>query len=373
MTLHQEDRPLRIRMVCGFDEDDACVRLQSGAVVRGLADTPGVDCRFYKPDAPGFADQPIDALAFHYNDGEAVAFVRAHRHLAPQAAVLCFGADIYSYRRYTRLCDIVDCFVMPTALHRSVLSAQMEVPVHRLDEPVDPLALGGELQAEFPLKHTRHLGWFGYPESFYKGMLSLMPVVQRHLAAGTLDSFTLLTDPARFPNDWSLPLKRYSRAGFRDDLRAFDYVLLSHFPLDLHINSLVKSPNKAITALVAGAIPIASDTPAYRELLGELGLTQLLVESPRQLDDFLGRLDPQADSAAIRASGALHRLRSSRTDALVGKRFLDLLQEHGAGRTDRVPAARRDIPLTLEQFNAERVLLKNRVSRALRSRMGGRP
>ncbi len=361
--------PQRIVMVCAYDEGDACVRLQSGAVARGLAGRADVECHMHKPGAPGFATQPINCLGFHYNDVEAVAFLRAHRHLAAQAVVACFGADIYSYRRYTELSDIADFFVMPTDLHRSVLAAQFEVPVFALAEPVDPVALASTGTADFPDKHAKHLGWFGYPESFYKGMLSLMPVLRRRVDSGHLDSFTLLTDTRRFANDWNLQLKPYANTTFRSDLRQFDYVVLSHLPLDLHINSLVKSPNKAITALMAGTIPIVTATPAYAALLSTLGLERFLFDSPRQLDAFLGRLDPAADSLVIRDSGALQWLRAHCTDEKTGQGFLDLLDRYRCELPQlQLPISR--IPsLTLEQFSAERVKLGNRLTRSIRNRL----
>jgi hypothetical protein len=362
----------RIVMVCAYDEGDACVRLQSGAVTRGLAGRPDVDCHFHKPGAPGFGPQAVDCLGFHYKDLEAIAFLRAHRHLTPGAVVACFGADIYAYRRYAELWDIADFFVMPTEMHKGVLAAQFEVPVYSLPQPVDPVALGPEADEDFPLKDGHQLGWFGYPESFYKGMLTLMPVLRRHLLAGNLDSFTLLTDPLRFANDWNLPLKPYSSNTFRSDLRHFDYVLLSHFPLDLHINSLVKSPNKAITALVAGTIPIATATPAYQALLSQLGLERFLFESPRHLDAFLRRLDPAADSRTIRDSGAVHVLKARYSDEKTGQGFLGLLERYRSEATQSTPPEPHAAPLTLEQFSVDRLRLNSRLGRAIRNRFPGR-
>lgn len=361
----------RIVMVCAYDESDACVRLQSGAVARGLSSRADVECRIHKPGAPGFALQTIDCIGFHYNDIEAVAFLRAHRHLAPQAVVACFGADIYSYRRYTELSDIADFFVMPTDMHRRVLAAQFEAPVFALAEPVDPVALDPAGTGDFPDKHAKHIGWFGYPESFYKGMLSLIPVLSRRLETGHLDSFKLLTDPRRFANDWNLKLRPYDNTSFRSDLRQFDYVVLSHLPLDLHINSLVKSPNKAITALMAGTIPIVTATPAYAGLLSQLGLQRFLFDSPRQLDAFLGRLDPAADSRAIRDSGALEWLRAHCTDEKTGQGFLDLLDRYRreSAQAQSPPLELRKSPLTLEQFSAERIRLRNRLTRGIRNHL----
>jgi len=363
----------RIVMVRMLSENDACVRLQSDAIVRGLADTPAFECGTYKPGAAGFGDRKIDCIGFHYNDIEAVRFLRSHRHLAPNALIACFGADIYSYESYTQLHELADLYVVPTELHRSVLAAQLEAPVYALPEPVDPLAIAPDFDWNFPLKRTRRLGWFGYPESFYKGMLSLMPVIQRHLEAGTVDDFALLTDQKRFPNDWNLKLKPFSRETFITDLRAFDYVVVSHFPLDLHVNSLIKSANKAVTALVAGTIPIATDTPSYRELFASLGLERFLVTSPRDLDRVLGGLDPDSDSALIRRSGALDAIKHRLSDTNTARAFVDILaacRDSAAQGSHRAVGARKT-SVSYAQFSTERVKLAPRLARAIGNRLPG--
>lgn len=360
---------MRIVMVTTYGDSHACARLQTGAIFRGLRDTAGsVQCQTVKPSAARSSIEGADCIGFHYHDVEAMTFLRHNRHLAPAAAIACFGADIYDFGRYTELCDLASFFVMPTSLHRSVLASQMSLPVYTLEEPFDPIAIDAQTDWRFPPKKTRHLGWFGYPESFYKSMLSLMPTIKACLDAGQLDGFKLLTDSSRFPNDLHLDLQAFSTQTFAADVRAFDYVLVSHFPLDLHVNSLIKSPNKAVTALVAGAIPIASATPSYEALFCNLGLQKFLFDSPRSLSRLLRTRDPVADSRFIQDMGALEKIRTTMSDSETASAFLGLLQMYLTDPANTADAIAVAVPITYEAFARDRVKLISRLKRAMQRR-----
>ena len=96
------------------------------------------------------------------------------------------------------------------------------------------------------------------------------------------------------------------------------------------MNSYIKSPNKAITAILAGLIPICSDTPAYHGVLSRFGLDRLLFSSPLQLGSILKALDPVADSKLVRESGAAASLIQEGADQQVCKCFSRVLASFAA-------------------------------------------
>ena len=157
----------------------------------------------------------------------------------------------------------------------------------------------------------------------------------------TIDGFALITDCQQFglkyPNRLRLPLIPYRNATFSSDAREFDYAILSHFPLDLAINTYVKSPNKMIAALVAGLIPVVSATPGYSGLLEAYGLQDYVFASPRELARILQGLNPAVDSMRVRESGIVAALVEDRSVPRLVETFLAILARHEAG--DQRPAA----------------------------------
>jgi hypothetical protein len=335
--------------------DGPVVRMQSEPILRGLRATPGVSAHLHAPGAPEPATTPDSCLVFHYSDKPAIEVVRRMKQGCGSLLVVCLGCDIYSYADYVRLHDFVDLFLAPTELHRKVLASQLYKPVYTLIECVDPVATGdsGEEPDGFPDKTGKRVLWFGYAESFNKGMASLMPVIDANLASGAIESFEVLVDEKKFYRDFGngfgVSTSQYEEKTFRADVARFDYAILSHFPLDLAVNSYIKSPNKAITALLAGLIPICSDTPNYGALFQRHGLQRFLFASPAELDAALRRLDPVADSRAIQASGVVASLREDGAPARVVKDFLGIVAHHQATRdtlvyTTLTPRPSEDLP-----------------------------
>jgi hypothetical protein len=238
----------------------------------------------------------------------------------------------------TSLNDVADVFTMPTDLHRGVLAGQIYKPVHLLPEGVDPAAFDAAAQTppRFPPRGGRRALWFGYAESFEKGMSPLVPVIQDSIARGGLEDFTVMLNQAAFDNRHRLPTLAYDYRTFGAQAAAFDYAILSHLPSDLRVNSLIKSPNKAVTALLAGLIPIASDTPSYRALFERHGLSRFLFASPGELHRMLARLDPVADSAAIQASGVIPALLAEGSSQRLQESFLALLDDPNVGGLEGV-------------------------------------
>lgn len=318
-------------------------RLTTLPLLRSLAKQGVLQARKFDPGQSGplTIDGPT-CILFIYCDHEAIAAIRSLDRGAHPVLVGVLGSDIYSYDQYTKLHDIVDFYVMPTDPHTRTLAYQVYRPVHTLLECFDPIALpaAGQAPPEFPIKSGRRAFWFGWAQSFEKGMASLMPAIQANVRDGALDDFQLIVDEAWFENRFELPTIKYDDNTFHDEASRFDYAILSHFPLDLQINSLIKSPNKVITALMAGAIPLASDTPNYRALYQRFGLEHLLFGSAMELDAKLRTLDPAADSEAIRRSGIVPTLRDELSESQMACRFTAVLHQV----TAQDPEARQRVP-----------------------------
>ncbi|HEV2578192.1 MAG TPA: hypothetical protein VGU25_13370 [Acidobacteriaceae bacterium] len=255
--------------------------------------------------------------------------MKASRNTGRKFLAACFGSDIYEFSRYLPSYEVADLFLMPTPLHRKVLASQFYKPVYYLPEAIDPIA-GTDSQhpPTFPIKQTSRLLWFGYAESFNKGMASLIPVLRLHLAADRITDFSLIVNEAEFKNEFNFPTIPYRNDSFQKEATAFDYCILSHFSLDLALNSYIKSPNKLVTSLMAGLIPIASDTPSYSALLREFRLDRFLFDSPEQLDQILRNLDPANDSQAIIDSGVIETLWQRFSTPQLAKDFLSILSQY---------------------------------------------
>jgi len=377
--------PGRVVFVRSKGEDDAVVRLSSLPLF----------CEFRRLGIETLTIHPRDGMprltksdcvAFHYNDADAVAALRGA--LPMDSTVVCLGSDIYSLSKYVDLHDFVSYYLVPTDMHKLVLSAMVYKPVHTLPETIDRLATGpdGDVSSliGFPAKSSRRVCWFGYAESFEKGMASVAPIIKNALSVNHIDSFSIIVDTMRFYNFWGFDTIEFDSATFHNIASHFDYVILSHFPLDLSVNSLIKSPNKAVTSLFSGLIPLASRTPAYESLFAQLGLSDFLFSSPRELYDLLSRLDPAADSQFLRKSQALRTLQGSIGANVIARRFLDHYAEFtssGEDRLRRLPLG--GIPPTTDRLYFSDHLrglrasvlpaLRNRLSRLTRKRSTSTP
>ena len=312
---------------------DATARLQSEPLLLGLKKIAGVEISLHRPSAGKLlAVDSATCLIFHYDDAPAVSAIRQALHSREKAVVACLCSDIYSYSYYIDLDDIVDFYLAPTEPHRKILANQLYKPVYTLKECIDPVALGarsGPHAEGFPAKSAKRAVWFGYAESFDKSMTSLMPIIQHNVAERRLDDFGLIVDQRKFlkryPNEFNLRTIDYDVRKFSEHASRFDYAILSHFPLDLRVNSAIKSPNKAVTALLAGLVPICSDTPNYQDLFQRHGLERFLFSSALELDTILRTLDPLQDSRAISGSGIISALLEEGSPGRISEAFLEIM------------------------------------------------
>ncbi|WP_158805805.1 hypothetical protein [Acidisoma sp. L85] len=316
-------------------DDDALVRLQSDPLLSGLRGVDGLQVTLHVPNATTrlVVDRP-SCLIFHYNDVAAVQTIRLMQRRSEDPLVVCLGSDIYTYSRYTDLHDIVDLYMMPTEIHRKVLANGVYKPVYVLPECIDPITLeaGDEHPQVFPRKTGKRALWFGYSESFSKSMASLTPVILKNVADRCIDDFVVIVDQEGFyaanGNQLKVPTIPYDNATFRLHAKKFDYAILSHFSLDLKLNSHIKSPNKVITALLAGLIPIVSDTPNYREIFERHGLQKFLFSSAEELDRILKALDPVADSKFVQNSGVILSLLRAGSTTTVVSAFFHIIEQY---------------------------------------------
>ena len=351
-------------------------RLQSFPLLRGLQSLPGVTARHVvpTPGVPLTIDRPT-CILFIYCAETAIPHLRDLRRGPHQVLIVALGADIYKFDEYARLHDFVDFYVMPTDIHRQVLAYQVYRPVYTLAECLDPIGLPsiaepGTDPGGFPIRRGRRAYWFGHSESFEKGMASLMPVITANVASQVIGDFRVILNEAGFANRFGIPTIPYSGATFRTQAGQFDYAILSHLPLDLHVNSWIKSPNKAVTALMAGTIPLASDTLNYRALLGRFGLEKFLFCSAMDLDRKLRSLDPVTDSEAIQRSGIVPALRAELSEPQLLENFKGILAQHAerdldaAGRMpDQCPTSSESRPSVREQFRALKTSVLDAVAR----------
>lgn len=315
-------------IVSSKDDSDATVRLQSNALLRGLESIPGISARLVEP-AQALEIEDGSCVLFHFYDLPAITALKASRNTERKFVAACFGSDIYEFSAYLPSYDVADLYLMPTPLHRKVLASQFYKPVYHLPEAIDPIAGADSGQRpSFPIKQTSRLLWFGYAESFNKGMASLIPVLKLHLPAGHITDFSLIVNEPEFKNQFNFRTIPYKKNSFQKEASAFDYCILSHFSLDLALNSYIKSPNKLVTALMAGLIAIASDTPSYSALLREFGLDKFLFGSPEQLDYILRNLDPANDSQAIINSGIIETLWDRFSATQLANDLLSILSEY---------------------------------------------
>lgn len=328
MVLSAETMCTSFLIVSSKDDSDATVRLHSEALLRGLQSVPGSSARLVAP-AQGLQIEDGSCVLFHFDDLAAISSLKASRNIGRKFLAVCFGSDIYEFSRYLASYDVADLYLMPTPLHRKVLASEFYKPVFYIPEAIDPIAgADSKHPPSFPLKQSARLLWFGYAESFNKGMASLIPVLQSHLAAGNITDFSLIVNEETFKNEFNFRTIPYRNDSFQKETSVFDYCILSHFPLDLALNSYIKSPNKLVTALMAGLIPIASDTPSYSALLREFGLDRFLFDSPDQLDHILCNLDPARDSQAIIDSAVIETLWNRFAAPQLAKDLLSILSQY---------------------------------------------
>ena len=292
-----------ITLIRSFGTSNAVARLQSEPLFAGLQGLEPSRVQRAIPINGTVRLRRPSHLVIHYNDDPAVKMARAIKH-ASGCKVICLSADIYGLDRYANLAEFVDLFTVPTIAHREILESALWVPVAVLPEGVDPIALPPAGALAQDVAQAGRICWFGYPESFQK---SLIRIVDRAIQESGMSrgEIGLITDTRNqvCAGGRHLP---FSPDSFYAMTSESTYALLSHFAYDLHVNTLIKSPNKLITSLVRGMTPIVSMTRNYLPFIEEFGLQ---------------------NHAFRNGSELAKRLREARTEAGLGDNLVAIRQE----------------------------------------------
>ena len=230
-------------------------------------------------------------INFFYKDIDAI---NAIKHLnGRQITSISFCSDVEGYAEYQLAYEVADIFVCPSLMHQNILRYVYDLPIYVLREAIDPI-LKQVSDRKFTAAST-NLVWFGFSESYLRSMVNLEPIIIEALRSKWINSFNVISSQSlreSLPTEFNFI--EYGVEKFEDQIQAFDFAILSHVPLDMHLNTLMKSPNKAISAIMGGLIPICSDTPNYRLIMDSLQLGAYLFHSQGDLEgilkDLSGRL-----------------------------------------------------------------------------------
>lgn len=245
-------------------------------------------------------------INFFYKDRDSIRAIQLQTK--QNLSVFCFCSDIDSYLDYRDAYEVADCLICPSEAHKQVLQYVYDLPIYYLKEAIDPTLT--QVQHLNQASDGARVVWFGFPESYYKSMVGLESTIIQALGEKLIESFSVISAEsleAKLPREFNFI--KYDVDNFAKHLSQFNVTILSHIPMDLRVNTLIKSPNKACSAIVSGLIPICSDTPNYRVFLAEIGLQDQLFDSPKALLNVLGRLAERSitslENEWVGASGSI--------------------------------------------------------------------
>lgn len=298
----------------------ALYRIQIDALLEGLKvlDVPATKVLL---SAGPFAVEAPSHVVFNYRDKD--AFAAAGRLKRTHGCkVLCFASDVYDLSHFVALAEAVDLFLAPTPLHCDLIQSAVTTPVAYVPESVDPIALPGRGSVAETAAGDRLL-WFGFPESFPISTRFLLP---RAFVASSFDPgrFCILTTRGAQLAP-GIEHRPFSAAGFHGLTGDCSHSLLSHFCYDQKLNTYIKSPNKMITSIVRGLVPLASATPAYLDLARRFGLEALTYTNPGGLAALLSSLDRARDAARFRLNDVRTELLRMYSPENVARKVLELV------------------------------------------------
>jgi len=122
--------------------------------------------------------------------------------------------------------------------------------------------------------------WFGNAIN----LAPAIPYIQHLVVNGAVSGFDAITGKGhllqlaqQFP---ALGYRPWELQTFAETLQGYDFVALIH---DSNLEGVQKSNNKMLATLALGVIPFVSNTPAYSKTAEEIGLPELIIETPQQL------------------------------------------------------------------------------------------
>jgi hypothetical protein len=290
-----------------YGSDNVLARIQSDPLIEGLAiHGKTTATAIYCASTDTIVVSKPKWIIVHFDDTESILRARDIKKIT-NCKIACLGSDIYKLDRYVGISEVVDIFLMPTELHRAVLQSAVWIDVFVLPEAVDPIAYPASGQ-QIAVQKNDQLCWFGYPESFEKSMRYML---NKALTSGnkSKQNLTLITAANVNLIDGVKHLP-FDEKTFYQSTSNFSYALLSHFAFDCHLNSYIKSPNKLVTSLVRGMIPLTSNTPSYREIMRQYNLEEFMYGSGPELAALLGRIDQQRDASTHNFANIANALKS---------------------------------------------------------------
>jgi len=276
-------------LIRSYGSGNALARVQSDPLVSGLKDlNQSAEKLIYAPGAAITIEQP-KYLLVSYDDTDALLNAQEIKRQMG-CKIICLGSDIYNLDRYVAIAEIADLFVMPTLLHKEILQSAVWVDVIVVPESVDSIALP-QGTSELPVQRTNQICWFGYPESFDKAFKYIFnKAVDRSRIPRSQFGFITSSNVTE-----GIPHIPFHENTFYEVTRNYSHTLLSHFVFDGHINSYAKSPNKLITSLVRGMVPLVSKTKHYEEIMRHYNLESLMFANGHDLVELLRNLDAERD------------------------------------------------------------------------------
>jgi hypothetical protein len=265
-------------------------------------------------------------INFFYKDTDSIDAIK--RLNTKKISSICFCSDVEGYSNYQQAYEVAHAFVCPSPMHQQILQYVYTLPIYVLREAIDPILKNKTTKK---LSHQGiNIVWFGFSESYQRSMVSLEPVIIDALQNNWINTFTIISsDSLRIALPREFKFVEFEIEKFEEQIQLFEFTILSHAPLDLHLNTYIKSPNKACSAIVSGIIPICSDTPNYRLLMDELHLSSYIFNSSSALCKILKELSERTtqddfDSKWRYANELVHEMYSAESQC---DEYLSILDE----------------------------------------------
>jgi uncharacterized protein YbcI len=314
-----QDKTCDFLLVRSYGRENALARVQSDPLISGLK-ILGYSAEKAEINSNEKLVIPkIRFLIVSYEDRISLLYARLIKKIIG-CKVICLGSDIYKIDHYEKISELVDYFVMPTDLHTEIISSAVWRPVFTVHEAIDDIALPKN-GIEKPTSSNGDLCWFGYAESFEK---SLKFLFDRSLLLSQIDhsriKFITSNNAVLHKN---IIHENFDLETFYDQSSNFSYSLLSHFAFDCNINSYIKSPNKLVTSIVRGMIPIASKTPNYMKILNHYDMGELSFSNGHKLVSIFKNLDVERDRGIYKMNAVADDLRSRFSEENIAKSLVD--------------------------------------------------